>query len=200
MPLEHHRFLTTVARPAPAAAWCGPRQAATPRPCTGSSDELSSEQKASITAVSIDIQPGRREGDPRRQSLTRRSRLDPFYGAARFQGDRRGPRRRVQPGTDDPLSRGGQVDQGRALQPAPRTPPTRPRDEFARLAEVVTTNKRMYRAFLLLGELRSSIGCRPTRPSTGSMPGSRWASRSKLRPFGGSPHNPTAQAGRARRR
>ena len=118
-------------------------------------DGLTDEQKASIRAVSIDMSAGyekairSEDGVPHAQVV-----FDPFHVVpARRQGGRPGPPRRVQPAR--PLRhRRGQVDQGRALQPAqgPRQPDRQAAAQARRGA--CSPTSAMYRAFLLYGELR----------------------------------------------
>ena len=76
----------------------------------------------------------------------------------------------------------GQVDQGRALQPAQghRQPD---RQAAAQARRGRATNKRMYRAFLLYGELRY-IYRLPTDEALERLDAwLAWASRSRLKPF-----------------
>ena len=135
-------------------------------------DELTDEQKASIKAVSIDMSAGYEkairapEGVPHAQVC-----FDPFHVVSLAAGRRPGPPRRVQP--PRPLEqRRGKMDQGHALQPA-QGHRQADHEQLLKLAEVVLTNKRMYRAFLLYGELRYIYnGCPKTRPPSGSTRGS----------------------------
>ncbi|MCA1681064.1 MAG: transposase, partial [Actinobacteria bacterium] len=55
--------------------------------------------------------------------------------------------------------------------------------QLARLAEVVLTNKRMYRAFLLLGELRYIYQLPKQEAAERLDAWLAWASRSKLKAF-----------------
>ena len=74
------------------------------------------------------------------------------------------------------------VDQGHALQPAEgsRQPD---RSQLATLAEVQQTNKRLYRGYLLLNELRCVYRVPRHQAPEQLDAWLSWASRSKLKPF-----------------
>ena len=138
-------------------------------------DGLSDEQKASIRAVSIDMSAGYEkairapEGLPHAQVC-----FDPFHVVQL--GGKAADQVRRENGAQEPprplCQRRGQVDQGPPLQPAQGHRQPDP-GQLLKLAEVVITNKRMYRAFLLYGELRSSTGSPSRRPTSGSTHGLR---------------------------
>jgi len=128
-------------------------------------DGLTPEQKASIRAVSIDMSAGYRKRS--RCSLALEGSRTPSLlrpvprRPARLKGSRPGPRAEYnQHGRSAP--RQGSGSRARA------TACSRPRQADARqllkLAEVVLTNKRMYRAFLLYGELRYIYRLPSTKP------------------------------------
>ena len=137
-----HKFLTCVADHQTAAAivWAaaGPQRR---RRLQAFFDELTDEQKASIRAVSIDMSAGYekaiREAVPDAQVVLR-----PVpRRAARRQGGRPGPPRRVQPAR--PLLAPARASGSRA--PATRLlkdPANQTAEQLLKLAEVVTTNKR----------------------------------------------------------
>ena len=96
--------------------------------------------------------PATRRRSPTR-SRTRRSLRPVPRGPARRQGGRPGPPRRVQPAR--PLEhRRGEVDQGRALQPAQGHRQPDRRSSCSSSPRSCSPTSAMYRAFLLLGELR----------------------------------------------
>jgi Transposase len=71
--------------------------------------------------------------------------------------------------------------------------------QLLKLAEVVLTNKRMYRAFLLLGELRYIYRVPKQEAADRLDAWLAWASRSRLKPFIKlAPHHPPTQSRRAR--
>ncbi|HTP29556.1 MAG TPA: transposase, partial [Anaeromyxobacteraceae bacterium] len=63
-----------------------------------------------------------------------------------------------------------------------KTPPTRPPRQLLKLAEVVTTNRAMYRAFLLYGELRYIYKLPKEEARERLEAWLAWASRSQLKP------------------
>ena len=145
-------------------------------------DGLTDEQKASIRAVSIDMSAGYEKAIPRPGVPDAQVCFDPFHVVQLGgQGGRPGPPRRVQPAR--PLRhRRGQVDQGHALQPAQGHRQADPK-QLLKLAEVVLTNKRMYRAFLLYGELRYIYKVPKHEAAERLDAWLAWASRSRLKPF-----------------
>ncbi len=137
-------------------------------------DGLTDEQKASIKAVSIDMSAGyekairAEDGVPHAQVV-----FDPFH-VVQLGGKAADQVRR------DEYNRHGRSSPARASgsrAPATacsRTPPSRPPRQLLKLAEVVLTNKRMYRAFLLYGELRYIYKApQATRRPSASTRGSR---------------------------
>jgi transposase len=177
---SEHRFLTCVADHASGGVvWAAPGRNA--KTLHGFFNELSSEQKASITAVSIDMSAGYEkaihDAVPDAQVA-----FDPFHivqlGSKATDQVRR-----------DEYNRHGRSSTGEgkwikgARYSLLKDPANQTARQLARLAEVVTTNKRMYRAFLLLGELRYLYRL-PTDEAVDRLDAwLAWASRSKLRPF-----------------
>jgi transposase len=74
------------------------------------------------------------------------------------------------------------VDQGRALQPA-EGPTKQTTSQLLKLAEVRQTNKRMFRAALLYGELRYVYKVPKEQTEERLNAWLAWASRSRLKPF-----------------
>jgi transposase len=74
------------------------------------------------------------------------------------------------------------VDQGHPLQPA-QGHAKQTAGQLLKLAEVVTTNKPMYRAFLLYGELRYIYRLPKEEAAERLDAWLAWASRSRLKPF-----------------
>jgi transposase len=146
-------------------------------------DGLTPEQKASIKAVSIDMSAGYEkairadEGVPHAQVV-----FDPFHvlqlgGKAVDQVRRDEYNRHGRSGSD-----AGKWIKGTRYSLLKDTAKQTTR-QLLKLAEVVTTNKRMYRAFLLYGELRY-VYRRPFEEATERLDAwLTWASRSRLKPF-----------------
>jgi transposase len=147
-------------------------------------DQLSDEQKASIRAVSIDMSAGYENairdvdnGVPHAQVC-----FDPFHvvqlgGKACDQVRRDEYNRHGRSGTDT-----GKWIKGTRYSLLKDTAKQTPK-QLLKLAEVVTTNKPMYRAFLLYGELRY-IYKLPKDEAPGRLDAwLAWASRSRLKPF-----------------
>lgn len=175
-----HRFLTCVADHASGGVvWAAPGRNA--QTLQGFFNELTAEQKASITAVSIDMSAGYekaiRDAVPDAQVA-----FDPFHvvqlGSKATDQVRR-----------DEYNRHGRSSTGEgkwikgARYSLLKDPAKQTARQLARLAEVVTTNKRMYRAFLLLGELRYLYRLPKDEAAARLNAWLGWASRSKLRPF-----------------
>ena len=120
-----HKFLTCVAdHQKPRIVWAAPGRNA--HTLQGFFAQLTEEQKASIKAVLIDM-PAGYEKAIRASVPDAQVCFDPFHVvAARRQGRRPGPPRRVQPARTI-LDRRGEVDQGPRATACSRTPPTRPR-------------------------------------------------------------------------
>ncbi len=74
------------------------------------------------------------------------------------------------------------MDQGRSLQPAHGHHQADPK-QLLKLAEVVLTNRRMYRAFLLSGELPYIYRLPKEEAAERLDAWLAWASRSQLKPF-----------------
>ena len=177
-----HRFLTCVANhDTGGVVWAAPgRNAAT---LQAFFDELSDEQKASIQAVSIDMSAGDEkairapEGIPHAQGC-----FDPFHV--------------VQLGSraTDQVRRAEYNQHGRsstqhgtwikgARYSLLKDPINQTTKQLVRLAEVQQTNKRMFRAFLLLHELRWVYRVPREEAREHLEAWLAWASRSKLKPF-----------------
>ncbi len=177
-----HKFLTCVAdHDRGAIVWAAPgRNAAS---LQAFFDGLTSEQKASIQAVSIDMSAGYEnairspDGVPHAQVC-----FDPFHvcqlGSKAVDQVRR-----------DEYNQHGRSSTGEgkwikgARYSLLKDTANQTAGQLLRLAEVVTTNKRMYRAFLLYGELRY-IYRLPTEEAAERLDAwLAWASRSRLKPF-----------------
>jgi len=177
-----HRFLTCVAdHVSGGVVWAAPgRNAAT---LQGFFDELTDEQKQSITAVSIDMSAGYEkairapEGLPHAEVC-----FDPFH-VVQLGGKAADQVRR------DEYNRHGRSasGEGRWIKGTRysllKDTTNQTSKQLLKLAEVVTTNKQMYRSFLLLGELRY-IYRLPRHEATERLDAwLAWASRSRLKPF-----------------
>jgi transposase len=179
---SEHRFLTCVAdHGSGGVVWAAPgRNAATLQVFF---DELTEEQKASIQAVSIDMSAGYEkavrapEGLPRAQVC-----FDPFH-VVQLGGKAADQVRR------DEYNRYGRssTGEGRWIKGARysllKDTANQTAKQLLKLAEVVTTNKSMYRAFLLLGELRHIYRIPKEEAVERLDAWLAWASRSKLKPF-----------------
>jgi transposase len=175
-----HKFLTCVADHATGGVvWAAPgRNAAT---LQGFFDELAGEQKASITAVSIDMSAGY-EKAIRAAVPDAAVAFDPFHvvqlgGKAADQVRRDEYNRHGRSSTGE-----GKWIKGARYSLLKDTANQTPK-QLAKLAEVVLTNKRMYRAFLLLGELRYIYRLPKHEAAERLDAWLAWASRSKLKPF-----------------
>lgn len=174
------RFLTCVADHASGGVvWAAPgRNAAT---LQGFFDELTDKQKASIKAVSIDMSAGYEkaitEAVPAAQVC-----FDPFHvvqlgGKAADQVRRDEYNRRGRSSTGE-----GKWIKG-ARYSLLKDTANQTAGQLLKLAEVVLTNKRMYRAFLLLGELRYLYRLPKDEAVQRLEAWLAWASRSRLKPF-----------------
>ena len=177
-----HRFLTCVADHASGGVvWAAPGRNA--QTLQGFFAELADEQKASITAVSIDMSAGYEkairapEGLPNAQVC-----FDPFH-VCQLGGKAADQVRR------DEYNRHGRSSsgEGRWIKGTRysllKDTANQTGKQLAKLAEVVLTNKRMYRAFLLLGELRYIYRLPKEEAAERLDAWLAWASRSKLRSF-----------------
>ena len=174
------RFLTCVADHASGGVvWAAPgRNAAT---LQGFFDQLTDEQRSSIKAVSIDMSAGYEkaitQAVPDAQVC-----FDPFHvvqlgGRAADQVRRAEYNRHGRSGTGE-----GKWIKGARYSLLKDTANQTAR-QLLKLAEVVLTNKRMYRAFLLLGELRYLYRLPKEEAAERLDAWLAWASRSRLRPF-----------------
>ena len=177
---SEHRFLTCVAdHQTGGVVWAAPgRNAAT---LQAFFDELSAEQKLSITAVSIDMSAGYEkaitEAVPDAQVC-----FDPFHvvqlgGKAADQVRRDEYNRHSRSSTGE-----GKWIKG-ARYSLLKDTANQTTKQLLKLAEVVLTNKPMYRAFLLLGELRYIYRLPKHEAADRLKAWLAWASRSKLKPF-----------------
>jgi transposase len=177
---SEHRFLTCVAdHRTGGVVWAAPgRNAATLQRFF---DELTDEQKASITAVSIDMSAGY-EKAIRAAVPDAQVAFDPFHvcqlgSKAADQVRRAEYNRHGRSGTGE-----GKWIKGTRYSLL-KDPGNQTGRQLAKLADVVLTNKPMYRAFLLLGELRY-IYRLPKEEAVERLDAwLAWASRSKLKPF-----------------
>jgi len=177
-----HKFLTCVANhQSGAIVWATEgRNAAS---LQAFFDGLSGEQKASIRAVSIDMSAGyekairSEDGVPHAQVV-----FDPFHvcqlgSKATDQVRRAEYNAHGRSGTDT-----GKWIKGTRYSLLKDTAKQTPK-QLLKLAEVVTTNKRMYRAFLLNGELRYIYRVPYNEAVERLDAWLAWASRSRLKPF-----------------
>lgn len=146
-------------------------------------DGLTDEQKASIKAVSIDMSAGYEkairapEGVPHAQVC-----FDPFH-VVQLGGKAADQVRRAEYNQHGRSSSGeGKWIKGTRYSLLKDTAKQTPR-QLLKLAEVVLTNKRMYRAFLLHGELRYIYRLPKEEAAERLDAWLAWASRSRLKPF-----------------
>ena len=177
---SEHRFLTCVANhETGGVVWAAPgRNAAT---LQAFFDELTDAQKASIQAVSIDMSAGY-EKAIRAAVPDAAVAFDPFHvvqlgGKAADQVRRDEYNRHGRSST-----REGKWIKGARYSLLKDTANQTTR-QLLKLAEVVLTNKPMYRAFLLLGELRYLYRFPKDEAAQRLNAWLAWASRSKLKPF-----------------
>jgi transposase len=177
---SEHRFLTCVANhDTGGVVWAAPGRNA--QTLQGFFDELTDEQKASIQAVSIDMSAGYekaiRAAVPDAQVC-----FDPFH-VVQLGGKAADQVRR------DEYNRHGRSStvEGKWIKGARysllKDTANQTRKQLLKLAEVVLTNKSMYRAFLLLGELRYLYRLPKDEAAQRLDAWLAWASRSKLKPF-----------------
>ena len=177
-----HKFLTCVAdHEKPRIVWAAPgRNAAS---LQAFFDQLTDEQKASIKAVSIDMSAGyekairAKEGVPHAQVC-----FDPFHvvqlgSKAADQVRRAEYNQHGRSGTGE-----GKWIKGTRYSLLKDTA-KQTAGQLLKLAEVVLTNKRMYRAFLLYGELRYIYKLPKHEAPERLDAWLAWASRSRLKPF-----------------
>lgn len=177
---SEHRFLTCVANHhTGGVVWAAPGRNA--QTLEGFFDQLTDEQKASIQAVSIDMSAGYekaiRAAVPDAQVC-----FDPFH-VVQLGGKAADQVRR------DQYNRHGRssTSEGKWIKGARysllKDTANQTRKQLLKLAEVVLTNKSMYRAFLLLGELRYLYRLPKDEAAERLDAWLAWASRSKLKPF-----------------
>ena len=175
-----HRFLTCVAdHHTGGVVWAAPGRNA--QTLQGFFDQLSDEQKASIQAVSIDMSAGYEKAItaavPDAQVC-----FDPFH-VCQLGGKACDQVRRDEYNAHGRSSTG----EGRWIKGARysllKDTSNQTAKQLRKLAEVVLTNKRMYRAFLLLGELRYIYRLPKDEAAWRLDAWLAWASRSKLKPF-----------------
>lgn len=177
---SEHRFLTCVAdHQTGGVVWASPGRNA--QTLQGFFDELTDEQKASIKAVSIDMSAGYekavRSAVPDAQVC-----FDPFH-VVQLGGNAADQVRR------DEYNRHGRSSTGEgkwikgARYSLLKDTTNQTSKQLLKLAEVVLTNRPMYRAFLLLGELRYLYRLPKDDAPERLDAWLAWASRSKLKPF-----------------
>jgi transposase len=174
------RFLTCVAdHTSGGVVWAAPGRNA--QTLQGFFDELTDQQKNSITAVSIDMSAGYEKAItnavPNAQVC-----FDPFH-VVQLGGKAADQVRRDEYNAHGRSSTGeGKWIKGARYSLLKDTANQTPK-QLLKLAEVVLTNKRMYRAFLLLGELRYLYRLPKEEAAKRLDAWLAWASRSRLRPF-----------------
>jgi transposase len=144
-------------------------------------DQLTDQQKVSIRAVSIDMSAGY-EKAIRASIPDAEIAFDPFH-VVKLSGEATDKVRREEYNAHGRSA----TDTGKWIKGARysllKDPGNQTPRQLLKLAEVVTTNKRMYRAFLLNGELRY-IYKLPYHEAVERLEAwLAWASRSRLRPF-----------------
>ena len=177
-----HKFLTCVAdHQSGGIVWAAPgRNAAS---LQAFFDQLTNEQKASIKAVSIDMSAGYEkairapEGVPHAQVC-----FDPFHVC------QLGSKAADQVRRDEYNQHGrSSTGEGKWIKGTRysllKDTAKQTAGQLLKLAEVVTTNKRMYRAFLLYGELRYIYRLPKHEAPERLDAWLAWASRSRLKPF-----------------
>lgn len=177
-----HRFLTCVAdHRSGGVVWAAPgRNAAT---LQAFFDQLTDDQKSSIRAVSIDMSAGY-EKAIRAETAVPHARVcfDPFHvvalGAKATDQVRRAEwNRQGRSGTAQSSWIKG------ARYSLLKRPENQTVSQLAKLHEVQQTNRRLYRAFLLLHELRWLYRVPRDEAPEHVEAWLAWASRSKLKPF-----------------
>jgi len=147
-------------------------------------DGLSDEQKASIRAVSIDMSAGYENAirDPDNGLAHAEVCFDPFH-VVQLGGRACDQVRRDEYNTHGRSSTdAGKWIKGARYSLLKDTTKQTPK-QLLKLAEVVLTNKRMYRAFLLYGELRYVYRLPKQEAPERLNAWLAWASRSRLKPF-----------------
>jgi transposase len=146
-------------------------------------DQLTDEQKASIRAVSIDMSAGyekairAKEGVPHAQVC-----FDPFH-VCQLGSKAADQVRRAEYNKHGRSTTGeGKWIKGTRYSLLKDTA-KQTTGQLLKLAEVVLTNKRMYRAFLLYGELRYIYKVGKEQAEERLDAWLAWASRSRLKPF-----------------
>jgi transposase len=175
-----HKFLTCVAdHQKPRIVWAAPGRNA--HTLQGFFAQLTEEQKASIKAVSIDMSAGY-EKAIRASVPDAQVCFDPFHvvqlgGKAADQVRRDEYNRHGRSSTGE-----GKWIKGARYSLLKDTANQTPK-QLLKLAEVVITNKPMYRAFLLYGELRFIYRLPKQEAPERLDAWLAWASRSRLKPF-----------------
>jgi transposase len=177
-----HRFLTCVAdHQSGAVVWAAPgRNAATLRAFF---DQLTTEQKRSIEAVSIDMSAGYEKAIRAKTGVPHaRVCFDPFHvvalgGKAVDQVRRAEYNRHGRSATEH-----GTWVKGTRYSLL-KDPENQTVSQLAKLHEVQQTNRRLYRAFLLLDQLRWLYRIPRDQAEEHLDAWLAWASRSKLKPF-----------------
>jgi transposase len=175
-----HRFLTCVAdHERGAVVWAAPgRNAAT---LQGFFDELSDEQKQSIRAISIDMSAGYEKAITAAVPAAQIA-FDPFH-VVQLGGRATDQVRRAEWNEHGrSATKHGTWIKG-ARYSLLKDPANQTVRQLATLAEVQHTNKRLYRAFLLLHELRWVYRVPRHQAREQLDAWLSWASRSKLTPF-----------------
>ena len=175
-----HRFLTSVVNhDSGAIVWATEgRNAAS---LQGFFDQLTDEQKASIRAVSIDMSAGY-EKAIRASIPDAEIAFDPFH-VVKLGGEAADKVRREEYNAHGRSSSGeGKWIKG-ARYSLLKDPANQSPKQLLKLAEVVLTNRRMYRAFLLYGELRYIYRLPYEEAVERLDTWLAWASRSRLKPF-----------------
>jgi transposase len=175
-----HRFLTSVVNhESGAIVWATEgRNAAS---LQAFFDQLTDEQKASIRAVSIDMSAGY-EKAIRASIPDAEIAFDPFH-VVKLGGEAADKVRREEYNAHGRSSTGeGKWIKG-ARYSLLKDPANQSPKQLLKLAEVVLTNRRMYRAFLLYGELRYIYRLPYDEAVERLQAWLAWASRSRLKPF-----------------
>ena len=174
------QFLTCVAdHVKPRIVWAAPGRNA--QTLQGFFDQLTDEQKASIKAVSIDMSAGYEKAI--RESLPdAQIAFDPFH-VVKLGGEAADKVRRAEYNKHGRSS----SDTGKWIKGARysllKDTANQTARQLLKLAEVVTTNRAMYRAFLLYGELRYIYRLPKDEAPERLDAWLAWASRSRLKPF-----------------
>jgi transposase len=175
-----HRFLTCVADHSTGGiVWAAPGRNA--KTLQGFFDELTDEQKASITAVSIDMSAGYekaiRGAVPDAQVC-----FDPFHVVALGSKATDQVRREEYNKHGRSATGPGKWIKG-VRYSLIKDPANQTNTQLAKLADVQKANKPMFRAFLLLGELRYIYKLPKDEAADRLEKWLAWGSRSRLKPF-----------------